>query len=306
MFLEASIVLLFRSLKIGRVAGFDVSLHWTMWFLPVFILVRGLFLYPADEALLQTVLVFGVYVCLVFHEFGKVMMARCLELPIRDIVLYPIGGTARLTIVSERPWKEIWVAAAGPMMDLLVCAALSGGFWSLGLTLSPHLDTTQPYAETFFNRLFWLNVLLAIVHVVPAFPMDGGRIFRGALALSAQRFRATEVAAMLSSFIAILFLVAGMIWIGTVWWLIPMGIIIHLSGQQELMSVRYFSWIQDPAFGSLHRSPEMVPVDQLFDEDSYPREANFSGLVWNPRNRLWIVWRNGHPVSANALVGERG
>ncbi len=303
--MEASIVLLFSSLKTGRVAGFDVSLHWTMWLLPMFILARGLFLYPADEAFLQTILVFGVYVCLVFHELGHVMVARWVELPIRDVVLYPIGGAARLTVVSERPWKEIWVAAAGPMMDLFICAAIAGAFWSLGLTLSPHLDTPHPYAETFFNRLFWLNVLLAILHVIPAFPMDGGRVFRGALALSAQRLRATEVAAMLSSFIAILFLLAGMIWIGTVWWLIPMGIVIHISGQQELMSVRYFTSLQHPAVSSIHRSPEMVPVDQLFDEDSYPREANFSGLVWNPHNRLWIVWRNGHPVSANALVGER-
>jgi Zn-dependent protease len=305
MFLEASIVLLFSSLKIGRVAGFDVSLHWTMWFLPLLILARGLFLFPADEAILEAALVFGVYGCLLLHEFGHAVMARYVELPIRDVMLFPIGGASRLTIVSERPWKEIWVAAAGPMVDVLVCAVFATAFWSLGLTLSPHLDTCQPYAQAFFNRLFWLNVLLAILHVVPAFPMDGGRIFRGALALSAQRLRATEVAALLSSFIAILFLLAGMIWISTVWWLIPMGIIIHISGQQELMSVRYFTLIQHPELSSVHRSPEMVPVEQLFDEDSYPREANFSGLVWNPRNRLWIVWRNGHPVSANALVGER-
>jgi Zn-dependent protease len=299
--------LLFRSLKIGSWWGIDIFLHWTMWLLPFFILCRGLVLYSAepDETALQTTLVFGVYLCLLVNELAHLAVARWLALGVRDLTLYPIGGIMRLSVIGERPWKEPWVAAAGPLTHLLIAGAIAVAFLAAGLALAPRLNASQPYVETFFNRLFWLNVLLAILQIIPAFPMDGGRIFRGALALSVPRLRATETAALLSSFVALLMLVPGMVWLSSVWWLIPLGIIVHVGGQQELLSVRYYAGLQQPLPGAPPTAPIiMAPIDQLLDDDVRPSEPDFTGLIWNPKNRLWIVWRNGEPVSANALVGE--
>ena len=296
--------MLFRSPQIGSILGVDIFLHWTMWMLPVFILSRGLFLYSYDEALLQVALVGAVYACLAFHEIAHLLVARQLGLGLRDLTLYPIGGISRLAVVGERPWQEVWIATAGPVAHVLIGGVIAAVFIAADRTLSPRVDSPHPYLETFFNRLFWLNVLLAILHVLPAFPLDGGRIFRGALALSAGRLRATEVGALLSSFVALTFLVPGMIWMGEVWWLIAMGIIIHVGGQQELMSVRYFASLQEPDLSTPATPPLTASIEQLVDESSRPAESDFNGLTWNRKNRLWIVWRNGEPVSANALVGE--
>jgi len=302
--MEASNALLFRSLFIGRLKNADILLHWSMWVLPLFILVRAFFLYSLDEALLQVALTVGLYACVVIHELTLLLIARRVGLGIRSITLNPIGGYTRLAEVSERPWKEIRMAIAGPASHLLIAGLISGGFVAFDLPLNPLFETAQPFLETFFNRLFWLNLLLAVLHIIPAFPLDGGRLFRASLALSARRLRATEVAALLSSFVALMFLIPGMVWMNSIWWLIAFGIVIHVCGQQELMSVRYFASIQQQIPGVELRSTVTLPVDQLLDEDARPDEPDFNGLTWNPKNRLWIVWRDGQPVSANALVGE--
>ena len=153
-----------------------------MWVLPVFILARGLILYSAeevDEAFLQFALVLGVYACLILHELAHVAVARWVALRLRDLTLYPIGGVVRLSELSERPWKEVRLALVGPVVHAMIALAIAGTLVALGHTLSPRLTSPHPYVETFFNRLFWLNVLFAVLHVLPAFPMDGGRLFRG-------------------------------------------------------------------------------------------------------------------------------
>lgn len=297
--------MLFRPLKIGQLFGADIFLNWTMWLLPLFILIRGLFLYANDEVVMQLALVAGVYVCLLAHEAGHLVVARWLALGIRDVTIYPIGGTPRLKVISDRPWKEVWVAAVGPMAHVMIAGLIALGFMLTGLPLTPRAELTEPFVETYFNRLFWLNVLFVVLSIIPAFPLDGGYMFRGSLALSAQRLRATEVSSMLSSFVALLMLIPGMVWMSMFWWLILLGIIIHVSGQQQLMIARYFASLQQPGpGGSGAPSPILVPVDQMLEDINKPDEPNFSGMIFNPKTRLWIVWHNGQPISANALVGE--
>ena len=291
----------FPSPKFGRFGNTDIILHWTMWVLPLLVLGRGFFLYSTNEAILQAALVLGVYLSLFLHELAHLAVARRVKLRLRSVTLYPIGGIPRLAEIAERPWKEIWVAVAGPVAHAAIAGAIAVGFLAANLSLSPQINSPAASVEIFFDRLFWLNVMLALFHVLPAFPMDGGRIFRGGLALSTQRLRATEVAAMLSSLVALLFIVPGMLWISEVWWMIAVGIVIHVCGQQELLSVRYFTDLQKP--GTPLVTPILVPIEQMLDDDSRP-EPHFTGVTWNRKTRLWIVWNDGQPVSANALVGE--
>lgn len=296
--------MLFRPLKIGQLLGIDIFLHWTMWLFPVVVLARGFVLYSSDETLMQTLLVLAVYFCLFVHELGHILAGRVIGLSLRDITLFPIGGYDRLGELSDRPWKEVRFAIVGPLAHVMIAGVIGAAFLGMGWNLTPRLDSVQPYLETFLNRLFWLNVLLAIYQILPAFPMDGGVLFRSALALSARRLRATEVATLLGSFVALGLIVAGMIWLNLVWWLIILGIIVHISGQQELMSVRFFDSMQDPMMQTVDRAPIHIALDQLIDEEKPTVEPGFTGMTWNPRNRLWIAWKNGEAVSANALVGE--
>jgi Zn-dependent protease len=296
--------LLFRSLKIGRIAEIDIFLHWTMWLFPVFVLMRGFVLYSSDETLMQTLLVLGVYGCLLIHEFGHILTARLVGPRLRDVTLFPIGGYDRLAELSERPWKEIPFAVVGPLLHALIAGVIAVVLLACECTLMPRLESPQPCVEVYFNRLFWLNVLLAICQVIPAFPMDGGRLFRGALALSAGRLRATEVAALLSSFVALVFVVSGIIWVSVVWWLIALGVIVYVSGQQELLRVRFFTYLQEPTTQFAGRAPIHVPMDRVFDDEGKRVEADFTGLTWSAKDHLWIVWRDGVAMSANALVGE--
>lgn len=290
--------------KIGRLSGVDIFLNWTMWAFPVFIFARAWFFYPLDEAILQLLLVGGLYVCLLMREFGKLQVAVSVGLGLREIIFYPIGAHLRLAVMSERPKREICVAAVGPIMHLLIAGALAGGIASFDDSLVLRLGSTAPYVETFCNRLMWLNLFFVVMHIIPAMPFDGGFIFRGALALSAGRMRATEVAALLSSFVALLTLAAGMIWMGEFWWLIMVGIIVHVSGQQELMTARFFNNLQEPDKVQFGRSPTLAPLDHILDHGVRLPEPEFTGIIWHARNRLWVVYRGGQPVSANALVGE--
>ena len=85
--------------------------------------------------------------------------------------------------------------------------------------------------------------------------------------------------------------------------MIAMGIIIHVSGQQEAMTVRFFASLQMGNHAPTGQ-PIMVATEQVLDDETRPREPDFTGVIWNPKNRLWIIWRNGQPVRVSALVGE--
>ncbi len=294
------------SWRIGRISAIPVYFHWTMVVLPLFVFLRGYMLETPAELFLQMMLVFALYACLLFHEAGHVLVASIVKLPFRDITFYPLGGTARLTRLSEYPRQEIWVALAGPAVHGLIAGIIAVFCCIADFPVMPRY-VTEPVMETFWNRLLWLNVLLMLLHLLPCFPLDGGRLFRGALALSARRLRATEVAALLSSFSAVVLLICGMIWIDHLWggMLMLLGVIVHISGQQELMHAYYFASLQHaPPMLPGGSSPIQAPVDQLIEEEAKPAEPNFSGFTWCPRNRLWIEWRNGTPVAANALIGD--
>ncbi len=125
-------------------------------------------------------LVAGYYCCLLLHELAHLQAARWVRLGVRSLRIYPYGSSPKLMEISERPWKEIWVAAAGPVAHALIAALLALALTTNDVDLSPNFESAEPFWPSFFNRLFWLNVLLAVLHLVPAFPLDGGQIFRGA------------------------------------------------------------------------------------------------------------------------------
>jgi len=182
------------SWKLGTFAGIDVFIHAT------FLLIIGWVglsywqqtgtLVGTLEGILFTLLLFG---CVVLHEYGHALTARRFGIKTRDITLYPIGGVARLERMPDKPIQELWVALAGPAVNVVIAVLLFGwliisgtltSIASLGLTSGP-----------FIERLMLVNITLVLFNLIPAFPMDGGRVLRALLALRLEYTRATQIAA---------------------------------------------------------------------------------------------------------------
>ncbi len=180
------------SWKLGRVAGIDVFLH------PSFLLLLAFF--GASGGLESILLVSAAFGCVLLHEFGHALMARGFGIGTEDITLYMIGGVARLRRMPKAPGAELLIALAGPAVNVAIALALGALLW-LGL-LGGYSDLP---AYSFAFSLLGINVGLALFNLVPAFPMDGGRIFRALMSGLMGRERATMIAAGLGRGLALAF-----------------------------------------------------------------------------------------------------
>jgi Zn-dependent protease/predicted transcriptional regulator len=196
------------SLKVGQLGGTVVYVHVTFFVLLAWIgVVGGLeqgSLTAAAEAVGFTTTLFA---CVVLHEFGHAFMARRFGIRTRDIVLYPIGGVGRLERIPEVPSQEFLIALAGPAVSVGIAAAL---FAALRLQGSaPQFEEFATGDVPFGERLMFINAGLAVFNLLPAFPMDGGRVLRALLAMRLDYVRATELAARIGQAIAVVFAVVG-------------------------------------------------------------------------------------------------
>jgi stage IV sporulation protein FB len=148
----------------------------------------------ARAALLGALLILSVFACVVLHELGHSLMARRYGIRVRDIVLFPIGGVARAEAIPEDPRQEIAVAVAGPVVNFAIAGLLFAILAARGVA---------PHGTGFFIDLAWVNVVLGVFNLIPAFPMDGGRILRGLLALRMPYLSATRRARDVGQLIAL-------------------------------------------------------------------------------------------------------
>ena len=198
-----------RSWKLGRFAGIDVYIHTTFLLLVGFYGVMYWFNGRGVGAMLEGVsFILALFGCVLLHEYGHALMARQYGIPTRDITLYPIGGVARLERMPEKPRQEFWVALAGPAVNVVI--ALGVGLW---LWLTNALVPVRELGMTsgsFLARLMIVNISLVVFNLIPAFPMDGGRVLRALLATRMDYVRATKLAASLGQGIAFVFGFIGM------------------------------------------------------------------------------------------------
>jgi Zn-dependent protease/predicted transcriptional regulator len=196
-------------MRLGSVRGIDIYVHGTFLILLAWIalshVMNGHGGAAALEGALFTTVVFGV---VVLHELGHALAAARYGIRTRDITLYPIGGVASLERIPENPRQEFVVALAGPAVNIGLAALL---FAVLGVSNLPTgVGHVQLVGGSFLAKLMWVNVSLAVFNLVPAFPMDGGRVLRAALALRLGHDRATEIAAQIGQVMALGFGLIGM------------------------------------------------------------------------------------------------
>lgn len=199
------------SLRLGSLVGIGVYVHWTFLLLVGWALVitlgRGRGLAAAIDLLVFIVAVFG---CIVLHELGHALAARRFGIRTRDIVLLPIGGLARLERMPERPMQEFVVAAAGPLVNVVIALALY-----VGLLASPwpaRIELTALDAGNLLVRLVAVNVILVLFNLIPAIPLDGGRMLRAMLALWLGGVAATRLTATMGQLIAAVLAVVGLLY----------------------------------------------------------------------------------------------
>jgi Zn-dependent protease/CBS domain-containing protein len=221
----------FRPARGLRVAGIDVRVHWTFLLLLVWIfsghVIEGHSFGVAAEGVAFAL---AIFMCVVLHELGHALMARRFGVRTRDITLYPIGGVARLERIPERPVEELWIAVAGPLVNFAIAAIL----WPL-LDQAPGPDVLADVGGSLGAKLVYVNMSLGVFNLVPAFPMDGGRVLRALLAMRLPYVRATQVAAMVGRVLALGLAVLGLF--GNAM-LVLVAAFVFIAGQQEAVLVR--------------------------------------------------------------------
>lgn len=273
------------SWKIINIAGIDVFIHATFLLIIAFVgfsywqqtgTVEG-----ALEGILFTLLLFGL---VVLHEFGHALTARRYGIKTRDITLYPIGGVARLERMPDKPIEELWVALAGPAVNVFIGLLLFGWLIVSG-TMTPFSGVSIT-GGPFIERLLLVNVWLVLFNLIPAFPMDGGRVLRALLALRLEYTRATQIAATIGQGIALLF---GLIGLFTNPFLLFIAFFVWIGAAQEASMVQ-----MKAALGGIPVSRAMLTDFQvLTPQDTLDRAV---ALILSGSQTDFPVVENNTPV----------
>lgn len=217
------------SFRLARIAGTDVKIHITFLLLLVWFAWADYQQGGGAAAVATTVMLLSIFACVLLHEFGHILMARHFGVRTPDVILLPIGGMARLERMPDEPRQEFLIAIAGPIVTLGLAALFLGLAVLLG---QPFLvSESDPLAAPLLPTLFLINVILLLFNLIPAFPMDGGRVLRALLARRLGLVRATRIAARIGQGLAILFAFAGM------------GLIPGLGGNLILVLIAVFIYL---------------------------------------------------------------
>jgi Zn-dependent protease/CBS domain-containing protein len=226
------------SLNIGSIAGTAVRIHVTFLLFLVWIFAASYFSGGAQAAWNGLLFIILLFVCVLAHEFGHIFTARAFGVATPDVTLLPIGGVARLERIPEKPHEEFLVAVAGPAVNVVIAVALVA---VAGAQLDhQHLAVVESTRISMLDRLAAVNLFLAVFNMIPAFPMDGGRVLRAILATRMGFVRATEIAAAIGQGVAF---ALGFIGLFTNPMLIFIAIFVYLaaSGEAHLVALRAMS-----------------------------------------------------------------
>lgn len=249
------------SWKIGAIKGIDIYIHFTFFLLlagfGISSLISQQSLAASFGSMLYIILLFTI---VVLHELGHSLTAKHFGIDTRQITLLPIGGVAQLERMPEKPVQELLISIAGPAVNVVLALALlvlSYFVSSFGTVSSIALISSE-----FIFKLVGVNVALAVFNLIPAFPMDGGRVLRAILALRGSYLLATKNALNVSKVFAVLF---GIIGIFSNPFLIIIAIFVWIAGSQEY---------------------EMVKMKHTWKSHLFPDEV-FEN-IYSPKTNSWI------------------
>ncbi len=266
------------SWKLGRLCGIDVRLHWSFLIVPSWValtsLTSGATLASAVNA---TLFILAIFACVLLHEMGHALAARRYGIATRDITLLPIGGLARLEGMPRSPRQELVIALAGPAVNV----AIAGALWLAALV---HGNVTwslsfAPVVGSFLGQLLSVNLCLAVFNLLPAFPMDGGRVLRALLASCMSYERATQIAAGVGQALAVCLAVIGFFGSAN---LVLIGLFIFLAARGEAHAVA----AQAPT-PSRPPAPELPPSIILLP--AHARANELTRALFAPQGNFPVV-----------------
>jgi Zn-dependent protease/predicted transcriptional regulator len=231
------------SWNIGRLAGIRILIHWTFLLLISWIVFIEVGRGSDTQTILITVgFVLTIFACVVLHELGHALTAKKYGINTKKITLLPIGGVASLEKMPEDPKQELMIAAAGPLVNVAI-AFLLYFFIPFDEITPPDGENIGALAsEYFLFSLFTVNVVLVLFNIIPAFPMDGGRMLRALLAMKMDRVRATNIASKIGQFFALAFIFIGIFYNV---FLVFIGLFVFYAAYAENMHVQHFDLIRE-------------------------------------------------------------
>jgi Zn-dependent protease/CBS domain-containing protein len=277
------------SLNIGKIAGTAVRIHITFLIFLAWIFFASYADAGAEEAWSSLVFMVLLFTCVLAHEFGHIFTARAFGVPTPDVTLLPIGGVARLARIPEEPRQEFLIAIAGPAVNVVIGLALvllAGAHLSIQA-----LSSVESARNTLVDRLADVNLFLAAFNMIPAFPMDGGRVLRALLASRMGYTHATEVAAHIGQGMAFVLGLVGLLWSPL---LIFIAIFVYLAASSEAHMVA----LRAMAHGVLVTQAMMTQFARLTRE-AYVDEAAQT-LMRTSQSEFPVVDGEGRPVGVLA------
>lgn len=274
------------SWRLFRAGGVGIYVHVTFFLLLIWVGVEDyLVKHRWEDALAGIIFILALFTIVVLHEFGHAMTARRFGVQTRDITLLPIGGVARLDRMPEDPKQELAIAIAGPVVNVLLAVL----FFSV-LAMENQFSATHPLAGV-GNHFIWnlvrINVVLAVFNLLPAFPMDGGRVLRALLATRMNYVRATNIAASVGQAMAFAFGIAGLFFNPL---LVLVAVFVWMGAAQEAGMVRMRSNLAD------------VPVSRVMITDF--RTLAPDEPLSNAVDHLLAAYQQDFPVVDNGkMVG---
>ena len=286
--------------KIAKLFGIPVMLHWSFLLLVPF----GVYYSQALELTGQEVqwwslLSVSVVTCILFHEIGHALIAKRYGVETQDIILFPIGGMARLNRLPDKPVQELLVALAGPMMNVLIAALLFPFFWFLTRPYLVLHDIPSPenIDDNFFlflPLLLFLNLLLAVFNLIPAFPMDGGRILRALLSIKWGRVKATKVAVVIGLVVAVGLTGLG-VWLGRYSYLF-IGFFIAYT------AIREYSWVKTEHLLASYKVADVFLRDHLVLSLSDVLQKAVDAFEISGQQGFIVFGESGDPVGTIDLA----
>lgn len=299
------------TIRLIKVAGIPVRLHWSFGLLFLAIAAwgwrSGL---SVPQIALAGLLVTALFLCVVLHELGHAGMARYYQIRTHDIIILPIGGIARLDRLPDRPLNEFFIALAGPAVNaaiaLVILGVLSLVYGASPVYLLQRVTDIRPLYTPygFLTNLWQANLLLALFNMIPAFPLDGGRVLRAALSMRLGRWKATRIAAAIGQFFATAIFFHGL-WMGDIIEMaIAVFVFIAASGEirNVAMNQRLSEYQVADIMRPMYTRMELTDtLDRAFDSLKRGMEGSF--LVFDAEGRLAGVldetaviraWKNGH------------
>jgi len=292
------------SLRFGRAFGIELYAHVTFL---VLIVWSGATSLATGQGLAGAVAGMGfvaaVFAIVILHELGHALAARSFGIPTRDITLYPFGGVASLERMPREPKQELAIAVAGPAVNValaLLFGALSVAFGSVPLSFAIGLSPGSVLAS-----LAGINVTLAVFNMLPAFPMDGGRVFRAFLALRLDFARATEVAVRLGQFMAVALALVGVLMSPM---LMVIGVFVWLGGQAELVATRLRTALEGvpTAWATLTDFPSLGSQQSLAEASRLVLQSGARAIAVLEGGRVIGVVTRQDVIRGLASTGEHG